>query len=139
VARPHNQRGKTMKKLTPKQERFCLKYIETGNASEAYRQAYDATNMSQDAVKVKASAMLKKDNIRVTLENLKKPAIEAAQMTLKQHLDDLRELRDLARNKEQYGPAITAEVARGKASGVHIEKTENTNLNTVINFNESKD
>ncbi len=25
--------------LTPKQEKFCLKYIETGNASEAYRQA----------------------------------------------------------------------------------------------------
>ena len=29
------------KKLTPKQESFCLAYIETGNASEAYRQAYD--------------------------------------------------------------------------------------------------
>lgn len=36
--------------LTPKQETFCLAYIETGNASEAYRQAYDAENMKPDTV-----------------------------------------------------------------------------------------
>ncbi|SQE31532.1 Terminase small subunit [Mannheimia haemolytica] len=30
-----------MTELTPKQEAFCLAYIETGNASEAYRQAYE--------------------------------------------------------------------------------------------------
>ena len=29
-------------KLTPKQEAFCLKYIELGNATEAYYAAYDA-------------------------------------------------------------------------------------------------
>jgi len=28
------------KELTPKQEKFCQVYIETGNATEAYRQAY---------------------------------------------------------------------------------------------------
>ena len=27
--------------LTPKQEAFTLKYVECGNASEAYRHAYD--------------------------------------------------------------------------------------------------
>ena len=33
-----------MKALTPKQERFCQAYIETGNASEAYRLACEAGN-----------------------------------------------------------------------------------------------
>ncbi|MFC2352929.1 terminase small subunit [Eikenella halliae] len=28
--------------MTPKQERFVGLYVETGNASEAYRQAYNA-------------------------------------------------------------------------------------------------
>ena len=32
-----------MNELTQKQENFCLAYIETGNASEAYRKAYNAT------------------------------------------------------------------------------------------------
>ena len=29
------------KDLTPKQEAFACAYVETGNASEAYRRAYD--------------------------------------------------------------------------------------------------
>ena len=32
-------------KLTPKQEAFCYGYIETGNASEAYRKAYITAKM----------------------------------------------------------------------------------------------
>ena len=32
--------NKATVKLTPKQEKFCQVFIETGNASEAYRQAY---------------------------------------------------------------------------------------------------
>ena len=31
--------------MTPKQEAFCLAFIETGNASDAYRRAYSAGKM----------------------------------------------------------------------------------------------
>ena len=34
-------------KLTIKQEAFARAYVETGNASEAYRRAYNAENMQQ--------------------------------------------------------------------------------------------
>nr|DAE61773.1 MAG TPA: Terminase small subunit [Caudoviricetes sp.] len=37
-------------KLTPKQEKFCNAYIETGNASEAYRLAYSCQNMKSETV-----------------------------------------------------------------------------------------
>ena len=33
--------------MTPKQEQFTRLYVETGNASEAYRQAYNTDNMEQ--------------------------------------------------------------------------------------------
>ena len=36
--------------LTPKQENFCLAYLETGNASEAYRRAYDVANMKPESI-----------------------------------------------------------------------------------------
>lgn len=36
--------------LTIKQEAFCQAYIETGNASEAYRTAYAADKMKPEAV-----------------------------------------------------------------------------------------
>ena len=34
--------------LTEKQEAFCRAFVETGNASEAYRRSYDAKNMGQN-------------------------------------------------------------------------------------------
>lgn len=108
--------------LTIKQENFCLAYIETGNASEAYRRSFNAGNMSDAVVANKASDFLKRDDIRVRLEELRKPVIEAAQITLESHLSDLKELRDKAANDAKWGPAINAEVARGKASGLYVEK-----------------
>ncbi|MGU9998175.1 terminase small subunit, partial [Bordetella avium] len=36
--------------LTPKQEAFALAYVETGNASEAYRRAYSAERMKPETV-----------------------------------------------------------------------------------------
>jgi phage terminase small subunit len=51
--------------LTPKQEKFAHKYVETGNASEAYRFAYDAENTSLPAIHVAASRLL--DNSKVAL------------------------------------------------------------------------
>jgi phage terminase small subunit len=57
--------------LTPKQEAFCFAYIETGNASEAYRRAYDAAEMSPEAVKVEASRLLDHPNVALTVEDLR--------------------------------------------------------------------
>ena len=115
-----------MSDLTPKQEAFALAYLETGNASEAYRRAYDAEGMKPESVNRAAKEVLDNPKIAARLEALRAPVREAAQITLKQHLDDLKRLRDLAEASEKYGPAIQAEVARGKASGLYVEKTEVT-------------
>ena len=108
-------------KLTQKQENFCLAYIETGNASEAYRRAYEADGMKPETVNRKAKELLDNGKIRARLVELRKPAIEGAQVTLEQHLKDLEELRELAKEFGKYGPAIQAEIARGKASGLYVE------------------
>lgn len=113
--------------LMPKQESFCLKYLETGNASEAYRFAYDASRMKPTTVNRTAKELLDNPKIAARLAELRKPVIEKAQMTLEQHLDDLKRLRDSAWASEKYGPAIQAEIARGKASGYYIERVEKGN------------
>ena len=110
-----------MSGLTQKQENFCLAYIETGNASEAYRRAYNAKGMKPETVNNKAYALLKKGEIGARLEVLRSPVIKNAQVTLEQHLTDLEELRELAKEDGKYGPAIQAEIARGKASGLYVE------------------
>lgn len=110
--------------LTIKQERFCLAYIETGNASEAYRSAYSAKGMSLKTINEAASRLTSNSKVIARLQELRAPAVKAAQITLEQHLADLRRLRDLAEASEKYGPAVTAEMARGKASGLYVDQIE---------------
>lgn len=74
-----------MGKLTPKQRKFAEEYVNTGNASEAYRRAYDvAETTSNDVIKVKASELLKSGNIAVTVKELQKKEAEAFQITRKE-------------------------------------------------------
>lgn len=111
--------------LTPKQENFCLAYLETGNASEAYRRAYDAENMSPNALNREACVMLDNPKIALRLEELRAPVREKALLTLESHLARLDELSRKAEDAEQFAPAITAETNRGKAAGLYTEKTDN--------------
>ena len=46
-------------KLTVKQEKFALKYAECGDASKAYRHAYDAENMKPSTINEKACLTLR--------------------------------------------------------------------------------
>jgi len=57
-------------KLTIKQENFCNYYIETGNASEAYRRSYSCDKMKDETVNVKASELLNNGKITVRVEQL---------------------------------------------------------------------
>ena len=50
-------------KPTPKQKGFALSYIETGNASEAYRRNYSAENMSNEAIWVEGCRTLAKHKV----------------------------------------------------------------------------
>ena len=53
--------------LTPKQSAFCLAYIETGNASEAYRRCYSAENMKPASVNTAATELLRNGKIKVRI------------------------------------------------------------------------
>ncbi len=113
-----------MSGLTQKQEWFCLAYIETGNASEAYRMAYDAGRMKDATIHKRASELMADGEIAGRVSELRKPAVEAAMMTLSGHLTTLAELRDAAKTAEDYDAAIRAEVKRGEASGFYVERKE---------------
>lgn len=75
--------------LTPKQEAFCLAYLETGNASEAYRRAYSAENMKPATIAVKASELLANGKITVRLKELNTSAVSSAVMTRQEALERL--------------------------------------------------
>lgn len=57
-------------KLTLKQESFCNYYIETGNASEAYRRAYSCESMQGDTINRKAVELLQNGKITARVGEL---------------------------------------------------------------------
>lgn len=118
--------------LTPKQEAFCLAYLETGNASEAYRRCYDVSKTKPESVNRLAKTML--DNVKIAsrIAELRQPAVDAALITLESHLRRLDELSRGAQLEGQFSAAIQAEVARGKAAGLYTEKVEMGGLTQVV-------
>ena len=76
-------------KLTIKQENFCNYYVECGNASEAYRRAYNAVNMKDKTIWERASKLLNeyKDSTRV--EELRRQANDMAKITKERILKEL--------------------------------------------------
>lgn len=79
-----------MSKLTIKQENFCNKYIETGNASEAYRFAYDCSKMTPDSINVTASQLLKNPKITLRLDQIQKELREKSNISKEKVLEKLR-------------------------------------------------
>lgn len=79
--------------LNPKQERFAQLYVETGNASEAYRQAYNS-KAKPEVVNVKACELLKTGKISVRVRQLRE---ELEELSLWSRLDSVRVLADIAK------------------------------------------
>lgn len=57
-------------KLTVKQNKFVNKYLECGNASEAYRFAYSSENMKNETVNRKAIEVLNNGKITARIKEL---------------------------------------------------------------------
>lgn len=113
-----------MNGLTEKQERFCTAYLETGNASEAYRRAYSAEKMTPATVNRKAKGLMDSSKVAARIAELRAPVVDIARITLERHLEELRQLRDAAAKAADYSAAIRAEVARGKAAGLYVERID---------------
>lgn len=107
--------------LTPKQEAFCLELVRTGNASEAYRKAYNAGKMKPETVTRRASELANSGKVAARLGSLRSEVRRTNGISLSDHLTVLQELRQEARAVGQLAAAITAEVSRGKVSGLYNE------------------
>ena len=121
-----NDQAKPARALTPKQEAFCIAVASGNGISDAYRSAYDHGGMKPASVNRMASELMTDLRITSRIAELKAPVIAAAQITLADHLKDLQELREEAKRAGQLSAAITAEVARGKASGLYVDRSEVT-------------
>lgn len=113
--------------MTPKQERFAMEVASGKTQADAYRAAFNVKPTTKaESVQQNASRLMANVKVASRVAELRAPIAEKAGITLESHLADLQSLRDRAVELNQIAAAISAEIARGKASGVHVEKSEQT-------------
>ena len=114
--------------LTPKQEKFCQLYIELGNASEAYRQSYDADSMAETTVNTKASELLAHGKVTVRLEQLRREHQTRHNLTVDKLLFELETARLAAFEGErvQVAAAVAATMGKAKILGFDKQVIEHT-------------
>ena len=116
-------------KLTAKQETFAQEVASGKTQSDAYRAAFNVRpNTKPESVNQAASKLMANTNISSRVDELRAPIVEKVGLTLEKHLQDLLTLRNVAAKNNSWSAAISAEIARGKAAGVHIEKTMVENI-----------
>lgn len=59
--------------LSQKMKNFCYKYLECGNATEAYLSAYDTTN--EKVASRESSVLLRRDDITAFINEINRPTV----------------------------------------------------------------
>lgn len=100
-------------KLTIKQENFCNAYVETGNASEAYRRTYNCSGSKPEIINVRACELLKKGNIVVRVKELQ---------------DELKKKSDFTKDE---AISILSDIARSNIVDV-LDIKNNNSFTTIL-------
>ena len=112
-------------KLTPKQEAFALAYVETGNASEAYRRSYDVREDSKpEGIWVRASELLSNSKVAVRIAELQMKAQERTLVTIESITRELEVARYLAETEKQSSAMTAAIMGKAKVNGLLVDKID---------------
>ncbi|PPD07143.1 MAG: hypothetical protein CTY28_10195 [Hyphomicrobium sp.] len=125
--------------MTPKQEAFARAYVETGNASEAYRQCYNAEKMSEPVVWNEASKLLQHHEVSVRVKQLQEAAAKRTAITVEHLTDLLKRAMDKAEAEPKGASAmVSAAMGLGKLHGLITEKREIKHLSGVEDMDDSE-
>ena len=118
-----DENGKIWKQLNSKQKKFCREYMKGQTATQAAIKA--GYTKDRKGAKTQGSVLLNHNPVvRNYLIELEMALAERDAVSLESHLSTLHDLREEARDQGQVSAAITAEVHRGKAGGLYIDRRE---------------
>lgn len=118
--------------LTEKQEAFVRFYIETGNASQAYRRAYDASNMKPESVNRKAKECMDNGKIAARLAELRGRSAAKLNITVEYLTEKLEAALNKAMEETKgASAAVSAAMGLGKLHGLIVDRKEVTHKTGV--------
>ncbi|GAB4225082.1 MAG: hypothetical protein Kow0032_00030 [Methyloligellaceae bacterium] len=90
----------------------------TGNASEAYRRAYDAQRMSDRAIRVEACRLKSNPNVALAIARLQEAHRSRHRVSVDGLTRDLEEARRLAMGRRAPAAAVAAVMAKARLHGL---------------------
>lgn len=117
--------GKKHRPLSPRHKKFCALYVQGMSGAEAARKA--GFTKHKFGAKAQGSALLRRNPlISNYIIDLMRQEAERQNVSMESHLTELSRLRDEAKDSGQLSSAISAEISRGRAAGLYVEKKEVT-------------
>lgn len=135
--------------LTMKQEAFASAYVETGNASEAYRLAYDASRSTRKSIEQNASKLLRHAKIAPRIQALQALVAKETVLDLGSVVDSFREVYERSMQHHmvfdskgkptgefQFNAAGANKAMEniGRLLGFYVERSEHKNLNMSVDL-----
>ncbi len=109
--------------LSEKQEKFAVAYVETGNASEAFRRAYpNSRKWKPSTVHSRASELLATGKVLGRIEEIKAQHRERHNVTVDSLTAEAFEAIELARREGQVGAYVSALQFIAKLHGLVVDK-----------------
>jgi phage terminase small subunit len=115
--------------LTPKQDAFAMAYVETGNATEAYRRAYSPRKMSDSSMSREAHSLLRHPKITPMIDRLRQAHAEQHDVTVESLTRQLEDARQLAMASKNPSAAVAATMGIAKLHGLLTDKLEHSGKN----------
>jgi hypothetical protein len=113
-------------KLTPKQEAFAKAYVETSNASEAYRRSYSTRTASVKTINEAASRVLADGKVYARVRELIERAAKRHDTTVDSLVCDLNDVfaKAMTGDRPQLPAAVSAVMGKAKLLGFDVQKID---------------
>jgi phage terminase small subunit len=110
--------------LTAKQEQFAVLWGSGKTKMQAYLESHDVTTTNEKTIYANAREVSKNPAVAELAAKIRAEAAEEAKITLASHLRELEEIKKRALERESFSAAVQAEISRGKASGLYIDRID---------------
>ena len=129
------------RKLTQKQKNFCHKYVELGNATDAFLESYDSNPSNRQVARNQAYLLLQKEHVQDYVDEVREQHRKRHNITVDDILAEFEANRKLAFSTENAAAANGATMGKAKVLGLDKQVVELSakDKKPVINISLSED
>ena len=106
--------------LTPRQEKFCLEYMKTGDPEQAFK----VSGYKSRYLKAGANRLLEKPLIQMRINEIREQALKDIKVNAEKVIDKIMEVYDAAMQESDYTNANRAMESVGKHLGMFVDRSE---------------